>query len=394
MNPVLCLLIVLVRAALACVTVPVVNTGAALVYLCNDTFHVAAPELDELAVIRGRVNCTAVAELVFAKVEGYPIWEARLVAPAGPYFAYVELQYERLDPQDVFGSTPVRVPLVLDHRFEHGGSVRAGGDRCERDGSLFARGGYWLASPVTARYGVQDAARAVYVPAGCALPDAPRRPLGVCFFGDSHVRHLYDEWTGALESLPEAEGTVRAVAESKTSSYVDDPYGECFGGGMPLGTTGRHASRVHTLLSWRSRCRPANECSVALLGFGQWFVSHAIGDSSRAPRVSAYAYAARVVEALRKANESHARVVWLTTHPLGERWPSMYTRPPTEWRTDGVLRAYNRAAARAAAGSGFEVFDLFGMANAVHDLTYDGSHYKAPVEWEIVRMVAHALGGT
>lgn len=377
----------LAAAVSACVSVPrLAESSHVFVHLCNGTtFAVTAPELDPLAVIRGRVNGTAVAELVFERESSQPVWAARLAVPAGAYTAFVELQYERLDPENIWGSTPVNVPLVRGFAFVHPGDVPASA-ACT---SFFE--GHWLVDELPAQYGAAVTTEAVFVPRGCPLRKELDPLPGACFFGDSHMRHLHDEWAGVLESEPLERGTVRAVAHSAVSAYVDDPYGECFAGNMPFGTTGRFASRVHTLLHWRSRCQPARSCSVVLLGFGQWFVSHAIGDhAARAPHLSASAYAARVVEALRSANQSYPHVVWLTSHPLGERWPSMYTRPPTEWRTDGVLRAYNRAAALAAADAGFEVYDLFGMSNAVHDLTYDGSHYKAPVEREIARMVAAA----
>lgn len=376
----------LLAAASACASVPAASSRA-FVHLCNgSTFAVTAPELDPLAVIRGRVNGTAVAELVFERETSQPVWTARLAAPAGAYHAFVELQYERLDPENIWDSAPVNVPLVQSFSF-----VRAGGVPEPAACASFFEG-HWVVDALPARYGAAARTEAAFVPRGCPLRQELDPLPGACFFGDSHMRHLHNEWVGALESAPLERGTVRAAAASAVSAYVDDPYGECFAGNMPFGTTGRFASRAHTLLRWSSRCRPARACSVALLGFGQWFVSHAIGDhAARAPRVPASAYAARVAEALRSANRSYPHVVWLTTHPLGERWASMYTRPPTEWRTDGVLRAYNRAAALAAADAGFEVYDVFGMSNAVHDLTYDGSHYKAPVEREIARMVAAAV---
>ncbi len=58
------------------------------------------------------------------------------------------------------------------------------------------------------------------------------------------------------------------------------------------------------------------------------------------------------------------------------------------WCLQLTMRAAATAAAREA---GFEVIDIFGPADVVHDLSYDGGHYKAPVERELIRTLLHPL---
>ena len=69
----------------------------------------------------------------------------------------------------------------------------------------------------------------------------------------------------------------------------------------------------------------------------------------------------------------------------------MATSPPDEWRTDVVLRLYNEAAVKELEAINFEYIDVFRIANVLHDLTYDGSHFKAPVEREVARVIFHSL---
>ena len=377
-----------VSPTVRCKDVPAASDapGSITVQLCEGaSFHVRGMHPE--AVVRGRVVGAAAVELVFAA------GVASFNTPAGNYTVFIELQYARLDPEAIWDTSPVGVTLVEGFEFWHlSDTTNPAMLPCESGPAVF-RGGHWVAR-VPPRYGrkaIGDGApAAVFVPRNCTVPDVPTTELrGACFFGDSHMRHLHNEWSGALEATATESVTVRSVQVSNASAYVDDPYGECFAGNMPFGTTGRHASRVHTLLHWQSRCKPSLPCSVALVGFGQWFVSHAVR-SPRAPRLTASAFAARAVQAMRSASASYPHAVWLTTHPLGEGWDSLYTQPPGEWRTDGVMRAYNDAAAQAVGGAGFTVYDVFGMANVLHDLSYDGSHYKAPVEREIARLVAHA----
>ena len=103
-------------------------------------------------------------------------------------------------------------------------------------------------------------------------------------------------------------------------------------------------------------------------------------------------YAATVRAALLGARDlfPQKRLIWLTTHPTGEK-PRMYSVPPTEWRTDVVFRAYNEAAIEVMNEMDFEYVDVFRVANVLHDLSYDGNHYKIPVEREVARIIFHTL---
>jgi hypothetical protein len=395
----------LVAAALsvasACADLPCARVPAR-VQLCGSELRVWSPRLGELSVVRGRAAAPgAVQELLLLRARGGAWWSAPLHAPAGNYSAYVGLQYKALDPEDAWRASHTDAILADGCAFWHPGEAAREEDArpCPRSPALFARSGFWEASVESPRYSrgarLLGARNATYVPRGCALPrgrDGPSPP-GACFFGDSQTRHLHNQWCGApaaARRLPRNNETVRAVEECGASAYVDNPYGECFAGAMPWGTTGRMASRSNVLARWRTRCRPSLPCAVAFLNFGQWLVSHAIGEHARAQRLRASEYAERAVKAMRVASETHPCAVWLTTHPLGEGWASLYGLEPRELRTDGVLRAYNSAAARAVAAAGFEVYDVFGVANALHDWSYDGSHYCAPVEAEIARLVGWA----
>ena len=134
-------------------------------------------------------------------------------------------------------------------------------------------------------------------------------------------------------------------------------------------------------------------CDVVVLNFGQWAAS---GDSGllppEPPRTSPWSedrYERAVADVLAEAQaavsrSASARLLWATTHPHGI---SARVAASQDWRTPHVLRLYARASARAAASLGVPVIDAYNIGAALHDLSYDGAHYAAPVESEIARAV-------
>ena len=80
-----------------------------------------------------------------------------------------------------------------------------------------------------------------------------------------------------------------------------------------------------------------------------------------------------------------------TDHSVGARYFFVSCNPQREWRNDIVLKDYNEATVELCQRYGYEYIDIFRVSNAVHDLAYDGSHYKSPVEREIVRVILHSI---
>ena len=78
------------------------------------------------------------------------------------------------------------------------------------------------------------------------------------------------------------------------------------------------------------------------------------------------------------------RIFWATTHPHG------FTRNVAsgyDARDSSTLREYAKASMQVAASVGIRYIDIHGMADALHDLSYDGAHFGAPVEPAIAKYV-------
>ena len=68
-----------------------------------------------------------------------------------------------------------------------------------------------------------------------------------------------------------------------------------------------------------------------------------------------------------------------------------YGDPPTDWRNEVFIKAYNEVAVDVAQRLNVPVIDVFNVASALSDLSWDGAHYLLPVEREIARVVLHIL---
>lgn len=386
---------------------------------CEETSHsghfvLSVHEALANARFRGRVVGTVIRELRLT--QRGTLVTGRYSLPSGNYTASVDLRYLEFDPENFNETRPFYTRNeIFRHQFVLPSRV------CPR--AVTQLRGHWSSSkyarvevlPVTFMAGAQMSVELLldslrYELESCRLmSDAAiencvrggvpyAAPLQLCLFGDSQTRHL----SNALITLMQADQSFFSASSNKTdksriaSSFihdVDDWWGDCFVC-PPAACDGCVADLCRPEAAQVPPCNltVVERCSAVLFNFGQWQVAPPEGHGDPWP-VSRYA--AAVDRALRNARLMlpEKRLIWVTLHPHGETDP-MYTKPPTDWRTDIVLGAYNDAALKACEAHNFEFIDIFNVANAVHDLTYDGAHYKAPVARELARLVYHSVCAT
>ena len=381
-----------------------VASQTARVTHCNQgggagSFQIYAPDLNNSTQIRGRVVGDAIQELVFNYAD-VALWSARYSLPRGRYRAFAELHYHTLRSE-----MPENPPVTERNLIFDGLAFDVGVDRrrrglCERGEGLFNTNGYWTVPPesvtMPTRYqetetGWPNPPNVRYDPGRCKLMEDGAieecaEHLSVCIFGDSHMRHLTNSiidpsFLNVIDTR--SDHSSRA---SNALQYIDDAWGECF--------LGRFDGFVHGKLT-DGGCGAPYNCSTVVVNFGQWYISHGLLGSPAAPRFSANEYGAAVVRAMANARIMFPwqRLIWTSMLPHGGGVRMMFTTPPEEWRVDSIIRRYNDAAeSHLRRRSPYvEFFDIFRCSNAVHDFTYDGSHYKSPVGREIRRLMLHAL---
>jgi len=195
--------------------------------------------------------------------------------------------------------------------------------------------------------------------------------------GDSQLRHL----AGAMHDVVQEHRQYLFLSQDALNSTTDkriqtsefihftyDNWGLCF-------------------INRNCDVAAMNHCSAVLFNFGHWAAGWPKGYAWSASR-----YAQEVQAALNGARKlfPKKRLIWITNHPHGET-RSISTTPPEDWRNDMVLHSYNDAALRILKELDFEHVDIFRVANVLHDLTYDGAHYKGAVERELARITLHTL---
>lgn len=225
----------------------------------------------------------------------------------------------------------------------------------------------------------------------CSTPGVASA-LRLCVVGDSQGRHL----AAALRTLRAGEPP-DVASTSLTDREVRVGHGVRYWETI-FGTCQDRADRPSDAEAgcWQDA---RATCDVVLLNFGQWPAS---GDTGQLPPLpgsgppwSVPRYEAAVAELLADARAAlgsgASRLLWVTTHPHGF---TPRVAAGRDWRSGAVLREYARASIRAAERLGVSWADVHSMADVLRDLSYDGAHYKAPVESEIARALQHCATNT
>lgn len=341
-------------------------------------------------VLRARVSGPVVRKVMFKP----PTWTAKVNLPRGAYSLTIDMRFFSFDPEAYAHATPARNNLVETYSFSVP-SALCPPTVSTIPGSWILPDGKngWLPSSVQfdKQYDLSNKLQGlVYAPDNCrfhtkeALLDCVagtspwKSPLNFCIYGDSQGRHLANSLEEYLQN-----SSAFQTGNTLTDKTLVASNRVTFFTGADENAMGRWA--LAPLQTVVDVC-PATT-SVVLLNFGQWQAGWPGKGDWPVSR-----YEATVRKVLSNAVQRFAgkRLVWLTTHPHGDNAP-MYASPPTEWRSDVLLQLYNEASVRVCREMGVEFVDVFRVADVVHDLSYDGAHYKWPVEREIVKTVLHSL---
>ena len=205
---------------------------------------------------------------------------------------------------------------------------------------------------------------------------APRTKLGedqrVCFFGDSQMRHLFNNFvmaTSDYKAMPVVSAE-KEVMPSDRHKYFQKRWS-----GFDFGE------------------QEVSDCTDVVVNMGQWPAGWPEG---RPWSFLEYSEGVRAdmedLQALSQRLGIHPRrLYWLSTNPYGYmdvNGRSIYGPNAVEWRWDGVVDNYNRLARSVAEASGIQYLDISSIAKPLSDLPYDGAHYAGIVgdemAWEVV----------
>ena len=197
-----------------------------------------------------------------------------------------------------------------------------------------------------------------------------------CFVGDSNLRHAMLGVTALLRQdstwheweVPPGHTDEALNLEMNKQTHVADFsefYGDRFG--------------------WE----PDNDlssCSHVLMNFGQWpssYVSGAVWPLSQYQL--AVENAADYLLSLRQLG---LKVYWVTTvsHNIIHGFTGSF-----DWRSDPVISMYNQLSYDAMHSKGVPIIDLFHLTSALHDMAFDGNHYKGLVGYHVDLRILNEL---
>ncbi len=340
---------------------------------------------------RGRIVGSSIQNLNFERLNNNNnnnnnTFIATYHLPAGDFIAHVDLRYDDFDIDSFYNSTIYSFNPIFQFNFTLPSKI------CKRN--LSDIDSYWTTFkgshpilPPQFMLGAQpnvsklsEELRLTFadctVAADAFLRNSVRiHPISI--IGDSQGRHLTTAMVEFIDDMKFYYASIRTDKTDHSNKYIKlvyDPYSYCFLG----------ERNEHHLTCPKSFSNFTSHSDILLLNFGQW----QIGWTSKPPWTLSR-YLEKVHKTMARATSlfPSKRVIWLTMHPYGE----FYDNPQREWRNDIVLKDYNEATVELCQRYGYEYIDIFRVSNVVHDLAYDGSHYKSPVEREIVRVILHSI---
>eukprot|EP01041_Mallomonas_annulata_P006300 gene6300-12749_t len=349
--------------------------------------------------IRGRVVGTAVQELEIQCRDGNS-WYLSYNLPYGQYRAAIRLEFENFHSDNYSLIPSLKENLLVDYNFNINPSISLTTNRnklplCPSDITK-ASNGYWLStSNSTARnisaiwhmntYKQHELENLdlIYTLKNCQLITPTdiikcidgkhpfKKPLRICTYGDSSMRHIHNSIDTLYNESDNffywaANRFEKRIKKSSFSRFSYDEWGNCF-------------------RRWKKCRHNLNDmpCDYVLVNIGSWPAHYATSPDE---------YEQLVREMLTNAKRRiyPRRLIWLTTHPNGDLSNS-YLSPPKELRTHTLLKVFNNIAIKLSLNLSVDYIDIFKFSSVLNDMTYDGFHYKLPMEREIAKVVLHEL---
>ena len=272
---------------------------------------------------------------------------------------------------DVEGRWVVRTPRALGGQLHHCPFVKGGFQTCNQVMDSLARskdaaaGMHW--QPYHCRVlAIQE----LDIPACLS-----KRKL--CFVGDSQMRHVMQGVAASLQndsSWFAFNGTDQDVAVADTqrplsvgaTQYFAETFGE-----FP-----------HNLTS----------CSDVIMNFGQWPASYIT--KSAFWTLPQYRLAVEnAADFLHFVRAQGKRVWWLTTNSANT---VSGNTGKIDWRSDPVITMYNQLAVAEMGRLDIPIIDAYRIVAPLHDLSFDGYHFKGIVghnlDLHVLNTLCHGFG--
>lgn len=218
----------------------------------------------------------------------------------------------------------------------------------------------------------------------CELKKEILAPITWCLIGDSQTRHLANAISRIYLNLPPEIPVFNHSDHRENFHRKIHYFKDTWGGVMDYGGN-IDIEQFFTSIS------NSSACDIVTLNFGQWHLSHATHGQPLS--VSKYEAAVRHYISVAVRMFGRDRLLWLTVHPCGEIISngnfSIFGSGRLEFRSSHYLGLFAKASVHVAKSLRVAYFDIFSVANAIHDTSYDGCHYKGPLEGEVAWLVYH-----
>ena len=191
-----------------------------------------------------------------------------------------------------------------------------------------------------------------------------------CFVGDSQMRYamlgvtavLLQDSTWHEWEVPPGHDDVTLNTEMNEQTEIN------------RNTHGAHFSEYYPDRFGWEPYNDLSSCSHVLMNFGQWPSSFVPGEMWPLSQYHlAVENAANVLLSLRQLG---LKVYWVATNSHNIL---MNVTGVFDWRSEPVIAMYNQLSYSAMHSRGIPIIDLFHLTSPLHDLAFDGSHFKGMV---------------
>ena len=195
----------------------------------------------------------------------------------------------------------------------------------------------------------------------------------VCFFGDSQMRHLFNNFvmvTSNYTAIP-VESASKAVMPSSLHAYVAKNW------------PGFNPDETESVIS-------KHQCTTAVVNVGQWPAGWPEGFPMPFETYQEGVQSDMHYMHFELSKRRGIRTLWVATNPHGYIG-AMFGPHATEWRHDIVINEYNRLARLAAEQQAIEFVDFGHIIRPLGDLAYDYAHYMGKPGDEMAKHLVRIL---
>ena len=358
--------------------------------------------------LAGRVVGPLISELKFVLDHKKHHWRAYYYLPInGKYLANVEIRYINFSIKDYENAEvhSTKNEIFTDFAFETSSNLNM--TLSTKDCTLpdLNKEGFWrpmVTTKISSKWMLDPgnerptneqkylfellANNLIYQPRYCNMKqvqqctdEASSQEIG--FVGDSQMRHLSSDVYTALTDINidfdnSIQKTDKSIHLTAHTHFIVDNFAS-----MEFND---------------DELRQLSNCTVIVVNFGQWHLSWLMKIYFNRRPYSLSDFVHLVQSNLKRYRElfPSAKIFYLGTMAIGQNYrlylPADDTRK--DFRTDWILREFNAMAMDACwQVEGVRCLNMFEITNVVRDLSYDFSHFKAPVGPQLALALLTAL---